>query len=73
MYVGDNVVCINSIDGYLTLNRIYTILNVENGYDGSIAFRIKDDNNDKHLYFPNRFVSLREYRKQKLNKILCIK
>ena len=67
--VGDKVVCINNkdldINVKLTPYKIYVI------YDSAVASAtIKDDNGyDKDL-FQSRFISLKEYRKQKINKII---
>jgi hypothetical protein len=60
--VGDKVVCINNYDNYfLKLNNIYTIISNDNG--------IMVDTHDKIYCWPNRFILLKEYRKQKLDKI----
>jgi len=64
--VGDRVVCINNtkIDYKFNLyyNKIYIITSIDD------VVRIKIDNIN-YEYFNLRFISLKEYRKQKLNNL----
>jgi len=68
--VGDKVVCIDNIlsqfhiggDKELTLCKTYIVLQ-----DGA---RIVNDLGNEIFYSPTRFVSLQQYRKMKLQKII---
>ena len=53
-------------DGGLTLNKPYTIIDV-----GKKSFYMFGNNHKSpYYYYKDRFISLKEYRKQKLNKII---
>jgi len=75
MKEGDIVVCIdNRVTGNysasrfvvgLTINKCYTIVNFNNGY-----ITIIDDFNDNfHFLTENRFITLEEFRDQKLKEL----
>ena len=74
--IGDKVVCIDrertSLPVKLTLNKIYDVISIQTtssaGFISSVAI-IDDDGQERHL-FQSRFVSLKEYRKQKLKRVL---
>ena len=79
--IGDIIVCINNkIDysrndgrvlGCLTIGKKYNIISTR--HDGQDAYyEILNDSNYFELYYEYRFVSLLEYRNQKLKKI-CLK
>ena len=59
----------------LTINKIYVVIRCWDGY--SISERIieiLDDNGNKCTFVDSRFISLKEYRKRKLEKLkLCSK
>jgi len=63
--VGDKVVCIDNLRNEQTLSvgKIYTIDGSSEKY-GSVFVRI-----GFQTYYQHRFIHLKEYRKQKLNKI----
>jgi hypothetical protein len=64
--IGDNVVCIdNSNDMFIKKYEIYTVTDINNV---NVNF-IEIDNYKKCHYFFDRFISLKEYRKQKINDI----
>jgi hypothetical protein len=76
MKKGDNVVCINDTDVKfnikgITIGKIYKITKIYEGedYDEEESYGIVDDNGHRKGYFSYRFISLKEYRKQKLEKI----
>ena len=73
--VGDKVVCIKineyDVDSLLTIYRVYTIRYVDNlfgihyigvQYESSIHLQCDADN----------FLSIKEYRKQKINKVMSL-
>ena len=66
--VGDKVVCIDNKDESMLLinGHIYTITSILPFTDGLIFLEIYNKNRG---FFRKRFVSLKEYRKQ---KILCL-
>ena len=65
------IVCI-SLDGLseqtLTLNKIY--ITNDNFYGDLYYIHVIGDNNIKLIYLKNRFITLEEYRNNKLNIIL---
>ena len=63
---GTEIVCINNTHqrSYLTLNKKYTVIKV-----GLDLIEIKDDTNELSRFYDTRFISLKQYRKQKLLKI----
>ena len=65
---GDKVVCINNdnVEDRLTLGKVYIIVLYNYNYDSVLL------GDDLYNYHYHRFISLKEYRKNKLNKILCI-
>ena len=61
MRVGDNIVCINTDHHYLTLNKVYTVVDVfEGGLECSPA--IINDNNVIAYYNKVRFITVRDKR-----------
>ena len=73
---GDRVICIDISDSdNLTYKKVYTVL--DDTFNGSktmeeLGFDFIIIRNDKNLilcYLTLRFISLKEYRKQKLEKI----
>ena len=65
--VGDRIVCINNERcTNLSVGKIYTI-RLDSGSDDMVCV----DNNflSNSNYYNHRFISLKEYRKRKLNKI----
>ena len=65
--IGDKIICIEDSDvRFLELNNIYTILDIDIIY--AVVY-IKNENNFITDYNIERFISLKEYRKQKLQKI----
>lgn len=73
--VGDKIVCIDNLDGFtgnkwlgLTYCKIYE--NIQ--YKGPVSFNfvhIINDRNESQSYHVERFISIKEFRKRKLNKI----
>ena len=69
--VGDRIVLIKKEDYdivYLTIGNIYTIIE-EKDFQYQDSVYIKNDMGNIMLWWGSRFISLKEYRKQKLNKI----
>jgi hypothetical protein len=70
MEEGDVVVCV-SIDeevcGWLTIGKQYTVI-YEELYSSTV--KIVDDEGDKTLFYKHMFLTLPEYREQKLNKLV---
>lgn len=65
--IGDKIICIHDSNvKFLKLNNIYTILDIDIIY--AVVY-IKNENNFITDYHIERFISLKEYRKQKLQKI----
>ena len=69
--IGDKVVCINIDDLIysgvkLTLYKIYNVVNTNETVN---TVSIKDDNDNIKGLYQSRFISLKEYRKQKINEI----
>lgn len=63
----DNVVCINNENYNLTVGRVYEVkefFNISNGY-----FHIVNDCGNLCAYAVKHFITLKEYRKLKLDKI----
>jgi len=66
------MVCVKPINSKLTLGKIYDVedsairdkINTNKDY-----FLVTDDSGFRLGYYAHRFVSLKEYRKQKINKI----
>ena len=69
--IGDKVVCIDvgKIQSDLNYNVIYT---VEYIIKFSKVHKIKITNDSNNFYKIKRFISLKQYRKQKLYKLLCL-
>ncbi len=75
--VGDKVVCIDDsvvkgtlIPIHLTLYKTYTVLKYNDFYlHRDDCIHIIDDNHQNKIYFSNKFISLTEYRRLKLEKI----
>jgi len=74
---GDKLICIDNKNEYLTMYKSYIIIY---GYKNKISNKISNDmvieqiliKNDKGVrgwYFINRFIGLKEYRRNKLEKI----
>jgi hypothetical protein len=73
------LVCINNIqlEDILSVGKIYDFIKMTDG-DDSAYFLVRDDNGDSWPFVFNganklsrdRWISLEEYREQKLNKIL---
>ena len=65
---GDRVICIDISDSdNLTYKKVYTVLDVICDYKDYVD--ILDDNGNQNTFYKKRFISLKDYRKQKLNKI----
>jgi hypothetical protein len=52
----------------LTINKIYEAVERSPG-----LYDIIDDKNENNVYFSDRFIDIREDRKQKLEKLKCLK
>jgi hypothetical protein len=66
--IGDKVICMNSsYSSFITINKIYIIigLNYDNNY-----ISIKNDYNNNVICKSSKFISLKEFRKLKLNNNL---
>jgi len=72
MKIGDIVICVdNVVNGKtdeISLNKTYTL--IDSYKLESIYCTIINDNNIEGDYFKRRFISLKEYRKKKLKRIL---
>lgn len=78
--VGERVVCINNRDGIirktvaLTIGKVYEIKDPSTcffyAWKSTVDLWLINDNGNYTLYMGKRFITLREYRKQKLKKIL---
>ena len=74
--IGDKVVCIDrertGNEVKLTLNKIYDVISIQTtssaGFISSVV--IMDDVGRERRLFQSRFVLLKEYRKQKLKRVL---
>ena len=64
---GDKIVCVNNLNTFggvkLTFNKIYDVVDISYS-----AVSVKDDNNLIKQLFTQRFVLLKEYRKQKIKE-----
>jgi len=69
MNKGDKIVCIDNTGldkTHLTINKLYEIADVnENGY-----FRVLSDTNAVRTYYSWRFITLAEFRNNRINEIL---
>jgi len=69
--IGDKVVCIDrertGNEVKLTLNKIYDVISIQTT---SLSVAIMDDVGRERRLFQSRFVPLKEYRKQKLKRVL---
>ena len=67
---GDRIVCINNIgrEGLLTNGKIYTVQENED-QTGLSTIWFQNDKGEMMIYYSRCFISLKEYRKQKINKI----
>jgi len=65
---GDKIVCIDNqrlyVGAKITVNKVYIVLK----YEIKTVY-ILDDFGEEYGFFDNRFILLKEYRKQKINKI----
>ena len=76
MEVGDKIICINNSTDIesikirsLTLNKVYIIIDIlTDKLDGYDRFMILDDEGIDSLRYVHRFVSIKKYRKLKLEK-----
>lgn len=66
---GEKLICIdNSGQQYITLGKVYTLLNE---YSHSVGCQILNDNNDSDVYYSfKRFEILSERRSNKIDEIL---
>ena len=74
MEKGDKIVCIDIVGnpkyGSLTLGKTYTILDLSLSEIDHINFcNVVNNHNDNCQYFAERFITLREHRKKKLEAI----
>ena len=72
--VRDKIVCVNGkMVGYthsLSVNEIYVVLaNYVQSEQDHIAYFVENDNGNRGWYYADRFISLKEYRRKKLDKI----
>ena len=67
MKVGDRVICIDNYNANITINKVYEISYIEKFPD--IRYWIKDDGNLGSWHYSYSFTTLKEIRKQKLEKI----
>ena len=67
--IGEYVVCIdNESANKITINKIYEVTFITNN---NMYYMIDDDGRECN-YFTYRFISLKEYRKQKISNFLNI-
>ena len=67
--IGEYVVCIdNESVNKITINKIYEVTFSTNNN----MYCVIDDDGRKSNYFTDRFISLKEYRKQKISNFLNI-
>jgi len=67
--IGEYVVCIdNESANKITINKIYEVIFSTNNN----MYYIIDDDGRKSNYFTDRFITLKEYRKQKISNFLNI-
>ena len=75
MNIGDRVVCIRADKGFdsLTIGKEYNIINIaeDSGMYSStgIYIDVRNDRGFIRSYYYSKFISIKEYRKQKLDKI----
>lgn len=65
---GDLIVCIKK-HYYITEHTLYEVKNVLTNYDGNTMLLMKVDCDITQWYEPEFFISLKEYRKLKLQKL----
>lgn len=67
--IGEYVVCINNESmSRITINKIYKVNMVTNFN----SYYIINDDGNEDSYYTYRFISLKEYRKQKISNFLNI-
>jgi cytoskeletal protein RodZ len=70
---GNSVVCVNNsgIENELIVNKVYNILNLIFIFNGYCFIEIEVENTikDSDYYRCERFISLKEYRRRKLERI----
>ena len=74
---GDKIVCVDVLNKIYTYKleryKIYILKSIEYCYTSEknyfSYYKIEEE---PYRYFPDRFIDLKEYRKQKLNKICLI-
>ncbi len=67
--IGEYVVCIdNESANKITINKIYEVIFSTNNN----MYYLIDDDGRKSNYFTDRFITLKEYRKQKISNFLNI-
>jgi hypothetical protein len=76
MKAGDRVVCIGNIEKmsnyeymHVNIGNIYTIIAIIRYGHTSIMYRINNNDNFEAEYESYNFISIREHRRLKLNKI----
>jgi hypothetical protein len=69
------VICVNCYEGYdkLTLGKkycIYGCIDTSGGYSSDgVYYLVKEDNDYYRFHYYTKFISLKEYRKKKLEKL----
>jgi len=70
--IADSIICINNdetgISKFLTVGKVYKIIKIEIFFDKIFLFLI-NDKNIIESYYHSRFLSVKEQRKLKLNKL----
>ena len=70
MTINDKVICISlediPIDDSLIINKVYRVLSVN---ELGNRYLILDETENEHWYFSWRFTTLKQLRKDKLNKL----
>ena len=74
MTIGEEVIIDDILDGVyanLTINKVYEIISADIRSSNRVQNRImiKNDKNENTWYYSERFVSIKEFRKQKLLKL----
>lgn len=73
--VGDKVVCIkineHDIDSLLTIDRVYTIRYVDNLF-GMYYIGVQYESSIYPHCDVDNFLSIKEYRKQKINRVISL-
>lgn len=75
MNVGDKIICIRFDKGFdaLTIGKVYRIIDFDDEsamYSSTgIYLSIINDNGVENYYYYSKFISEKEYRKQKLERI----